>query len=218
MKLQINNYEDQVKEWPKEGYHLMAQYDDEKIIVYQAYRPDIGHFAAKNQYFGGAFSMTRMTWIKPNFLWMMYRNGWGQKEGQEVTLAIHLRMDAFIHYLKQSVYSSFGNSGFDDHSSWKNALTSSSCRLQWDPDHDPSGEKLSRRAIQVGIRDELVSRYSREDIIEIEDLSPFVSEQYEYVKANDLAQLKTPKEKPLIFDDVELNEHLKISTNEVRSQ
>jgi len=27
-----------------------------------------------------------MSWIKPNFLWMMYRCGWGTKEGQQVTL------------------------------------------------------------------------------------------------------------------------------------
>ncbi|WP_141653813.1 DUF4291 family protein, partial [Erwinia billingiae] len=26
------------------------------------------------------FSMTRMTWIKPSFLWMMYRSGWGMKD------------------------------------------------------------------------------------------------------------------------------------------
>jgi hypothetical protein len=81
------------------GYHIMAQYDDEKIIVYQSYKR-IGDFAVKNQYFGGDFSLERMTWIKPNFLWMMYRNGWGTKEGQECVLAIHLKLEAFKRYLK----------------------------------------------------------------------------------------------------------------------
>ncbi|MEM9341007.1 MAG: DUF4291 domain-containing protein [Bacteroidota bacterium] len=211
MKIELDNYENQVKHWPKEGYHIMAQYDHEKIIVYQAYRPEIGNFAVKEQYFGGAFSFNRMTWIKPNFLWMMYRNGWGQKEGQEITLAIHLRIEAFIKYLKQSIYSSFQNSGFTDHHTWKHALESSSCRLQWDPDHDPYGQKLPRRAIQIGIRNELIIQYSREDIIEIEDISPFVKEQHNHVKQNELDMLLTPKETPLIFDDTELNVHLKIS-------
>ncbi|WP_425365083.1 DUF4291 family protein [Eubacterium ruminantium] len=26
--------------------------------------------------FGSHFSMNRMSWIKPSFLWMMYRCGW----------------------------------------------------------------------------------------------------------------------------------------------
>jgi len=26
--------------------------------------------------------MNRMTWIKPNFLWMMYRSGWASKKNQ----------------------------------------------------------------------------------------------------------------------------------------
>ncbi|MCY0968996.1 DUF4291 family protein [Chryseobacterium sp. CY353] len=48
-----------------------------------------------------------MTWIKPNFVWMMCRNGWGTKEGQEYVLAIHLKMNAFKRYLENVVYSSY---------------------------------------------------------------------------------------------------------------
>jgi hypothetical protein len=31
-----------------------------------------------------------MTWIKPSFLWMMYRCGWGAKEGQESVLVVEI--------------------------------------------------------------------------------------------------------------------------------
>jgi Domain of unknown function (DUF4291) len=88
-------YSEQVKAWPREGRHILAQYDDDTIVVYQAYRPSIGRFAAENGTFGGDFSYARMSWIKPNFLWMMYRSGWGTKEGQEVTLALRLRRTFF---------------------------------------------------------------------------------------------------------------------------
>nr|WP_317169811.1 DUF4291 family protein [Nonlabens sp. Ci31] len=71
MKLKTASYKHQLMEWPQEGHHIIAQYDDEKVIVYQSYRPEIGLFAAENQYFGSAFRPTRMTWIKPNFLWMV---------------------------------------------------------------------------------------------------------------------------------------------------
>lgn len=53
---------------PKSGRYIVAVYDDEFIVVYQAYRQAIGLFAAKHGYFGGEFSLNRMSWIKPNFL------------------------------------------------------------------------------------------------------------------------------------------------------
>jgi hypothetical protein len=77
------------------------------VIVYQAYRPAIGHFAAKHGYFGGDFSLNRMSWIKPNFLWMMYRPAWATTEGQEVVLAVRLKRSAFEETLRGVVHSSF---------------------------------------------------------------------------------------------------------------
>lgn len=82
MKLKTEPYAIQVVGWPATGRHILAQFDDESVVVYQAYRPAIGHFAAAYRYFGGAFSFNRMSWIKPNFLWMMYRSGRGSKNEQ----------------------------------------------------------------------------------------------------------------------------------------
>ncbi|PKV50049.1 uncharacterized protein DUF4291 [Aquimarina sp. MAR_2010_214] len=210
MKLQLKKYKEQQKEWPQNGYHIMAQYDDEKIIVYQSYRPEIGNFAVKNQFFGGAFSLDRMTWIKPNFLWMMYRNGWATKEGQEVVLAIHLKKEAFESYVKNAVYSSFKPELYVSYEAWQEDVANSNVRLQWDPDHDPYGVKLERRAIQIGLRKEYIKRYAKDDVLEIEDVSDFVSEQYKFVKNKDLENLFTPAEKPLIFKDEKLNTYLKL--------
>jgi hypothetical protein len=91
MCLITTTYTEQITKLPKIGRQIIAQFDDEGIIVYQAYRPEIGNFAATHGYFGGeSFRLTRMSWIKPNFLWMMYRCGWAQTEGQEVVLAIKI--------------------------------------------------------------------------------------------------------------------------------
>lgn len=49
-------YPEQVKVWPTEARHILAQYDDDTIIVYQAYRPSIGRYAAEHGAFGGDFS------------------------------------------------------------------------------------------------------------------------------------------------------------------
>lgn len=68
MKLVTEPYLVQAARWPKAGRHILAQFDVHTVVVYQAYKPTIGHFAAKQGYFGGEFSLDRMSWIKPNFL------------------------------------------------------------------------------------------------------------------------------------------------------
>jgi len=75
MNVPTRAYVDQVREWPRAGRHILSQYDDGTIVVYQEYAPAIGRFATMHGHFGGEFKYTRMSWIKPNFLWMMYRRG-----------------------------------------------------------------------------------------------------------------------------------------------
>src|SRR3954464_2375850 len=150
MRLQTEPYLEQRQRWPAIGRHVLAQFDDESVVVYQAYRPEIGHFAAEHGYFGGAFSLDRMSWIKPNFLWMMYRSGWGTKEGQEITLGLRISIAFFETLLEQAVPSIYDASMFPSDAEWKDALAASAVRLQWDSDHAPSGGSLKRRALQLG--------------------------------------------------------------------
>lgn len=192
MNLKIEYYEKQKQRWPENGKHIMAQFDDKSIIVYQSYRPEIGNFAAKHQYFGGAFSYSRMSWIKPNFLWMMYRNGWGVKEGQEVTLAIRLKRSFFDDILNNAFPSS-NYIGLDSNE-FSKKVKYTSVRLQWDPDHSPYGGKLERRAIQLGLRNDFLLPFKGEGILEIIDISSFVSEQRKHVQARRLDLLQTPSE------------------------
>ncbi|MGJ8744832.1 DUF4291 domain-containing protein [Polaribacter sp.] len=214
MKLKTKLYTEQLQEWPESGHHIMAQFNEEKVIVYQSYRPEIGNFAVENQFFGGAFSLNRMTWIKPNFLWMMYRNGWGKKVGQEIVLAVHLKRESFEHYLAEAVYSNYQEDIYKTKENWQEAVKNSSVRLQWDPDHDPYGNKLERRAIQLGIRNKEIASYAKESILEIEDISEFVRAQQVHVKNNHLNKLVIPLEKPFISMDKKVNNKLKIKVEE----
>ena len=170
-------YNQQQEHWPLLGRHILAQHDDRSIIVYQAYKPSIGLYAVEHQYFGGDFSFSRMSWIKTNFLWMMYRSGWGTKPNQEITLAIRLRRSFFDHLLEQAVASSFEASNFNTHEEWQLAIADSDVRLQWDPDHSPTGEKLTRKALQIGLRGAILKDYSRTAILNIENITSFVEEQ-----------------------------------------
>ena len=194
-------YLEQVEKWPQTGQHILAQYSDESIVVYQAYKKEIGEFAIKNQFFGGEFSFTRMSWIKPNFLWMMYRSGWGQKPGQETTLAIKLKMEYFESILENSVISRFDSSLYKTQNEWKDATKASNVRLQWDPDHNPLGQKEARRAIQLGLRNELLEPFRGDGIIVIEDISEFVAEQREFALNSQFDKLLTPAESVFIPND-----------------
>ncbi len=204
MNLQTEPYLVQKERWPAMGRHILAQYDDQSVVVYQAYRPAIGHFAARHGFFGGEFSMTRMSWIKPNFLWMMYRSGWGTKAGQEVTLAIRLRRDAFDTILAQAVHSSFVPEIYGDEATWKAAVAQSAVRLQWDPDHAPNGAKCERRAMQLGLRGEVLARYAREWPLAITDISDFVAQQRPHAHfAATYDQLLTPREEMYPVQDAQ---------------
>src|SRR5262249_28459221 len=140
------------------------------------------------------FSFQRMSWIKPNFLWMMYRSGWGTKENQEATLAVRIKRTAFDEILKLAVHSNFVAELYATEAAWKAALAESAVRLQWDPDHHPSGTKLERRAIQLGLRGQVLAAYASEWIVNIEDFSDFVTEQRQLVETKQLDKLMLPAE------------------------
>lgn len=192
MELQTKHYLQQINEWPQSGKCILAQHTDDYVVVYQAYKPSIGKFAVQNQRFGGDFSFSRMSWIKTNFLWMMYRSGWGTKFNQEVSLAIYLKRDYFVSIL-DTAFPSKNIDGLTK-SEWNKKIAGTNVRLQWDPDHDPHGAKQERKAIQLGLRKEYLSPFGGDGIIAIEDISDFVSTQREFVQRNELDRLQTPIE------------------------
>jgi len=80
---------------------IRARFDHDTIRVYQAYRRDIAHAALNAGTFVAPFSMTRMTWIKPSFNWMMYRCGHASKEDQEVVLAVDRGLEMCASRVRQ---------------------------------------------------------------------------------------------------------------------
>src|SRR5207244_1202784 len=57
MNLITEAYLAQEARWPKSGRHILAQFDEESVVVYQAYNPSIGRWAARHGHFGGEFKM-----------------------------------------------------------------------------------------------------------------------------------------------------------------
>ncbi|KAL3858111.1 hypothetical protein ACJMK2_012722 [Sinanodonta woodiana] len=185
----IERFSAQVDLWPREGKHILAQFDDKSIIVYQAFNPSIAEYAVKNQRFGGSnFSFERMSWIKTNFLWMMYRCGWASKENQERVLAVRITRAGFEEILANAFTAKLQKSeGLENDKIM--------VRLQWDPDHSPTYDKLPRRAIQLGLKGEILKKYGTEWVVSISDISDFVKEQKRILDEKGPEEIKTPKER-----------------------
>lgn len=162
---------------PQSGRHVLGHVSDERIVVYQAFIHQIADYAVAHQQFGGPhYSQSRMTWIKPNFLWMMYRSGWATKPNQERILAIYLPLAVFTAFLREGVLSSYDPGSGLSREAWSEQIRHSDVRLQWDPDHDLHGRPLERKAIQVGLRRAALAQF-QSAIERIEDITPFVEAQ-----------------------------------------
>ena len=194
MKLVLEDHAIQTRLWPPLGRCILAHYDSESIVVYQAYNQSIGNHASSANQLGGEFRFDRMSWIKPSFLWMMYRSDWGTKTNQTVVLAIHIRLAFFEEILAEAIHSSFEQTIYPSHGDWKERLERSEVRLQWDPDHAPSGARLKRRAIQLGLRGKTLRTYATEAVQRIDDVSQLVSDGRRSLKKNQ--PLMIPRERP----------------------
>ena len=195
MELNTTHHHIQNETWPRSGEHVLAQYDDQTIVVHQAYRPSIADYAVAHQQFGGEFSFNRMSWIKPNFLWMMYRSGWAEKNAQERVLAIRIARTGFDQLCRDAVKSTYDPACFTDPAAWKAAIIRSDVRLQWDPDHGPKGEPLERRAVQLGLRGSTLRAYATQWIHQNDDITPFVHEQKSVLDQQGESALMTPTER-----------------------
>jgi hypothetical protein len=150
---------------------VRADFDDETIVVYQAYPSAIAGPAIDAQRFVPPFSRDRMTWIKPSFLWMMYRCGWATKPGQERVLAVRMTRAGFEEALSEACLSHFDPEVYPDHDAWQQRLSRSPVRVQWDPERDPATNPLPWRSLQVGLGRAVVPAYVDRWVVGLEDIT-----------------------------------------------
>ncbi|MDW3647087.1 MAG: DUF4291 domain-containing protein [Bacteroidia bacterium] len=212
MEFRKIKYHDYLENVPKTGKHILIQENQDQLLFYQAYNHKIADWALEHQELGGnAFSYNRMSWIKPNFLWMMFRCGWAHKENQECVLGIWIKKHDFEHILQEAVYSSFQSDIYGSVDKWKTALALHEVRLQWDPDHDIYGNKVERRAIQLGLKGKILKAFGTEMIEKIVDMTPFVKEQKEIIKHKKLDELQIPDEGTFLSKNPIINQKLGLS-------
>jgi hypothetical protein len=153
---------------------VRARYTDRTITVYQAYPEEIARASVAAGRFVAPFKRDRMTWIKPSFLWMMYRCGWATKPGQERVLSIEIRRDGFEWALANAALGDFDRDLYPDRPTWARRVRTSPVRVQWDPERGLDGQPLPYRSLQVGLGGVAVDRYVDEWTETITDITDLV--------------------------------------------
>lgn len=164
-------------------YEIRADYDARTIVVYQAYSPAIAGPAVTAQRFVPPFSLHRMTWIKPSFLWLMERSNWGRKSGQECILAVRITRAGWEEALSLGVLTHPEPRIHGDADRWRAAFDRAPVHIQWDPERSLRGASLDHYAIQVGLSRHVIERFVDEWTVEILDLTPTVRKMAELLKA-----------------------------------
>ncbi|MET8969640.1 DUF4291 domain-containing protein [Streptomyces hydrogenans] len=183
---------------PRPPHQIRALHTDSTVTVYQAYPPEIGLAAARDGRFPPAWKRDRMTWIKPSFLWMMYRCGWGTKEGQERVLAVEITREGFEWALRHACLSHYERGVHADHDAWREELKRAPARVQWDPERDLRLQPLPHRSLQLGLTGEAARRYADEWIVAITDVTEPAHRIHTHVREGDLdaARRLLPDERP----------------------
>ncbi|MFI1285999.1 MULTISPECIES: DUF4291 domain-containing protein [unclassified Streptomyces] len=167
---------------------IRASHTPTTLTVYQAYAPGLGDPAAREGRFPPAWKRDRMTWIKPSFLWMMYRCGWATKTGQETVLAIEITREGFDRALADACLSHYEPGVHPDRSAWKESLRETSARVQWDPERDLHLNPLPHRSLQLGLSGPTSRAYADEWTVAIRDVTPLAREIHGLLRAgNDTA-------------------------------
>ncbi|MDT0447945.1 DUF4291 domain-containing protein [Streptomyces hesseae] len=184
-------------------HQIRALYTDSTVTVYQAYAPGIGLPAARDGRFPETWKRDRMTWIKPSFLWMMYRCGWGTKEGQETVLAVEISREGFEWALENACLSHYEQGLHADAATWKRQLKRAPARVQWDPERDLRLQPLPHRSLQLGLTGEAARLYADEWIVSITDVTPLAHAIHAHVRDGDLdaAGRLLPQERPYAVND-----------------
>ncbi|MFF3856456.1 DUF4291 domain-containing protein [Micromonospora sp. NPDC002575] len=164
---------------------IRARYSADTITVYQAYPPQIAEPAVAAGRFVAPFKRERMTWIKPSFLWMMYRCGWATKEGQERVLAVDLRREGFEWALERACLSHHDPDLYPDRAAWSRQLKASPVRVQWDPERSLRLAALPHRSLQVGLSGPAVAGYVDEWVVAIRDVTSDVRQIRDLVRSGD---------------------------------
>lgn len=128
----------------------------------------------------------------------MYRSGWATRPGQERVLAIQITRDGFEWALAHAALSHYEPGTYASQQQWAEQKLASPARIQWDPERSLALQPLPWRSIQIGLSGEAATRYVREWITSITDLTQAAHQIRDLIAGGDYhaAQALLPAERP----------------------
>jgi len=142
---------------------IKATYDDTTVTVYQTCSDKNADEALKKT----RFSVSRfedIVWLKTSFLWTMYKSSWTKATNQERVLAIKLNRSKFEFAL--------ANASLEKLTPELRRQTSKVCRLRFDTDRDLGLNSIpGSRTYQICLNEETIVKYSKEWIVEMNDVT-----------------------------------------------
>ena len=183
---------------------IFADFDEEGVYVYQAFKPKIVAVAVELNQFGKGFGVDRISWIKPSLGWMLRRSKYATKHRMEAIARIKLTHQAWLEILHQSIPTHYDANRFGSEIEWQKALNNSEVIHQWDPERSLKGERLNRQAIQIGLRGDILKKYKNELVINVEDITDLAKSIGFASKKNHPFPTNIPEEK-----EYPINEKLK---------
>jgi hypothetical protein len=190
-ELRYRAYIDQKDNWTKHKQVIMAQYNDELIVLYAA--------APRKRVRGAALTELQpggMLWLSVEFTGVAQRSGWGTHPERGGVLAVWVARPAFDTLLTEAVPTRYQPGSFPDEAAWQAAAEQSGVRAQWDAIRTPDGGKHpTRRTLFLGLppaRLEALTRAVQHTL----DLSAYISEQGRFRDMPELLLVPAEKRYP----------------------
>lgn len=165
--METETYEERLKYLPDKGRHVVANYDDDCVIVYHVVNEETADYATQENMLGelpldGA-------WFTPSFLLTV--QDWHESHR---IIAVYLTRIGFDSILKKAVPADYDPTIYADHDAWHRALNVSWVRLRWRHDYDFDNQPLEQQAIYIGLLGKSGLHYSQGGWVDhIEDVTEF---------------------------------------------
>lgn len=163
---------------PDDGRRLLATYDDETVLAWQAHRPDVADAALRDQRFGGGSWRTdRVTRMRLSLPSLLARCAWGTRGGRERILAVRLAREGFDAMLRQAVPAEFDPAVYASKAAFHLATRFANVSVAWHPDCAPDGATLGRLTPRFGLRDHALRAFTERWVLGVEDWTAWVAER-----------------------------------------
>ena len=162
---------------------VRAQFRADTITVYQAYSAADRRAGGGRRPFRGSVQTSRMTWIKPVFLWMMYRCGWGRNPARRRVLGVEITRDRLRVGADARLSEPLRPSPtHPDRARGAGSSPPVPCESSGTPTRSLHLQPLRHRSLQVGLSATAVDRYVDEWIVNVADLTPSVTKIRELLR------------------------------------